>query len=54
MYGCLTTLCLPMIYIVVCAAQSLVFCVVFGDHCLSFCLFSFAHCKEKFGVVLYS
>ena len=34
----------PSIFNGVCVIQSLVLCVCFVDHCLSFCPFSFGHC----------
>jgi hypothetical protein len=33
----------PPFFSGVCVAQSLVFCVVFVDHCLPFCLFLFVN-----------
>ena len=34
----------PPVFSGVCVTQSLVLCVCFVDHCLSFCTFSFGHC----------
>ena len=34
----------PPVFIWVSVTRSLVLCVCFVDHCLSFCTFSFGHC----------
>ena len=34
----------PPVFSGVCVTRSLVLCVCFVDHCLSFCTFSFGHC----------